>query len=294
MLFGIAVSLIVLLALVLFRPLWFMNGFASLQSGTRIRDLAYDLDPRHKSDLYIPRLVDSNKPIIVFIHGGAWDAGHKDDYAFVGKAFSEMGYITHIPNYRLFPQVKYPQFIKDVATAIRALPSQLRQAGIEIKSCFDIVLVGHSAGAHTATMLATQPDYLKNIPAEIKSVIGLAGPYDLPLDDPLVVGKFDGVELYEHKDLGHEHNQHEANPINLATPEAPPMLLIHGDKDVTVGPYHTERFSKRLNQIGVKYEVITYPHVDHRQLAGGLAKIFRFLNPVYGDIRDYLEKLNDH
>ena len=291
MLFEIAVGLIVLLALVLFRPLWFMNGFASFQSGTRIGDLAYDLDPRHKNDLYIPKTVDKNKPIIVFVHGGAWDAGHKNDYAFAGKAFSEMGYITQIPNYRLFPQAKYPQFIKDVATAIRALPSQLRVAGLKIEGSLNIVLVGHSAGAHTVAMLATQPDYLKNVPVEIKSIIGLAGPYDLPLDDPLVVGKFDGVELYEHKDLGHEHNQHEANPINLATSEAPPMLLIHGDKDVTVGPYHTQRFAKRLTELGVDHKVITYPHVDHRQLVGGLAKIFRFLNPVWRDIKAYLNTL---
>jgi acetyl esterase/lipase len=293
MLFEIAIGLIVLLALVLLRPLWFMNGAASFQSGTRIRNLTYDLDPRHKSDLYLPRVIDSNKPIVVFVHGGAWDAGHKNDYAFAGKAFSEMGYITQIPNYRLYPQAKYPQFIQDVATAIRALPSQLRQSGIEVENSLNIVLVGHSAGAHTVAMLATQPDYLKNVPVEIKSVIGLAGPYDLPLDDPLVVGKFDGVELYEHKDLGHEHNQHEANPINLATSEAPPMLLIHGDKDVTVGPYHTQRFSERLTEIGVKHEVITYSHVDHRQLVGGLAKIFRFLNPVFKDIRACLELLSD-
>ena len=290
MLFWIAVVLAVLLLAVFLRPLWFMNGFAHFQSGRRIKDLSYDLDPRHKSDLYLPSNIHPARPIVVFVHGGAWDSGHKNDYVFAGQAFTEMGYITSIPNYRLYPQIRFPHFIKDVATAIRALPSQLRQEGIEKSGPIDIVLIGHSAGAHTIAMLAAQSDYLKNIPVNIKAVVGLAGPYDLPLDDPLVVGKFDGVELYDHLDLGHDHNQHEANPINLVTQACPKMFLIHGEADITVGPYHTERFAQRLAELGVEHQVATYPKVNHRHLVGGLAKIFRFLNPVYSDINRYLSR----
>lgn len=291
MLFWLAVGILTLAVMVMIRPLWFMNGFARFQPGTRLGNLPYDLDPRHKCDLYLPKRVNEENPIVIFVHGGAWDSGHKNDYAFAGKAFSEMGYVTQVPNYRLYPQATFPHFIKDVATSIRALPAQLRQAGMHIEGEIDIVLVGHSAGAHTVAMLAAQPDYLKNIPVKVKGVIGLAGPYDLPLDDPLVVGKFDGVELYDHLDLGHEHNQHEANPINLITQSAPSMLLIHGEKDVTVGPYHTERFASRLSALGVDHTVITYSQVNHRHLVGGLAKIFRFLNPVYMDIKHYLAEL---
>jgi acetyl esterase/lipase len=297
MLLSIVIIFIIAVLLVWFKPLWVMNYCVATYHCQIIKDLPYADDLRHTQDLYIPKKSARDKPIVVFVHGGAWDDGHKNDYKFVGLAFSEMGYITAIPNYRLYPQVLFPHFIEDVARAIAHLPQRLTDQGIESNTPLKVILVGHSAGAHSAAMLVTKSEYLTVAGAqvEIKGFIGLAGPYDLPLDDDLVVGKFDGVTLHEksesHVDTGHVHNDHDANPINLAMHGMPPTLLIHGAKDDTVGPYHSERFSLRLTRLKVPHETLLYKNADHRHLIGALSIFARFLNPVYKDIERFLKSL---
>lgn len=293
---SVIIFLFLLIATVIFKPLWIMNYFAPRLHCKRIQNLPYDSDSRHTLDLYVPKHKKSDD-IIVFVHGGSWDTGNKNEYQFAGLALSELGYVTALPNYRLYPQVTFPQFIDDVAKAIASLPKHLALQGISQQHPLNIILIGHSAGAHTAAMLATDSSYLTKAKAQvkIKACIGLAGPYDLPLDDPLVVGKFDGVELHDiaeqQIDLGHEHNAHEANPINLATKDMPPMCLIHGDGDETVGPYHSERLAEMLSYLQVPHQYITYPKVDHRQLVGGISIFGRRLNPVFKDIQEYLRTL---
>ncbi|MFY0641767.1 MAG: alpha/beta hydrolase [Bermanella sp.] len=273
-----------------------MNYLAPRFHSSRIKDLSYAQDDRHTLDIYMPKHKKSDD-IIVFIHGGAWDTGNKNEYQFAGLAFNELGYITVVPNYRLYPQVQFPHFIEDIAKAVASIPSHLSSINRHQQTPLNIILIGHSAGAHTAAMLATQPSYLKNANANVhlKACIGLAGPYDLPLDDPLVIGKFDGVTLHDisenYIDLGHEHNAHEANPINLATVNTTKMYLIHGEADETVGPYHSQRFANMLKHLQVPHEYTTYPQVNHRHLVGGLSLFGRKLNPVFRDIKAYLARL---
>ncbi len=296
-LLSIAIICITVMLLAWFKPLWLMNYCVTAHHCQRIKNLPYADDPRHVQDLYIPKKLVRDKPIVVFIHGGAWDVGHKDDYKFVGLALSEMGYITAIPNYRLYPQVLFPHFIEDVARAIANLPQILNEQGIECSTPLNVVLVGHSAGAHSAAMLVSKNEYLHVAGAnvQIKGFVGLAGPYDLPLDDELVIGKFDGVRLHEKNehsiDTGHVDNRHDANPISFALADMPRTLLIHGAKDDTVAAYHTERFSRRLTQLNVPHEVLVYKNADHRNLIGALSVFARIINPVYKDIEGFLKSL---
>ncbi len=296
-LISIVMICIIMVLLVWFKPLWIMNNLVTTYHCKIIKDLPYADDLRQTQDIYIPKKSVRDKPIVVFIHGGAWDDGHKNDYKFVGLAFSEMGYITAIPNYRLYPQVLFPHFIEDVARAVANLPQTLIEQGIEFSAPLKVVLVGHSAGAHSAAMLVTKSEYLNTAGAqvEVQGFVGLAGPYDLPLDDELVVGKFDGIKLHEvneHQvDSGHVHNSHDANPINLAMSGMPPTLLIHGAKDETVGPYHTERFSRRLSHLNVSHKRLIYENSDHRHLIGALSVFARFINPVFKDIERFFKTL---
>lgn len=299
----LAFSCLLLLSLFMW-PLFFMNVKPSLKGVVCIPNIPYDHNPRHMLDVYMPKspVISSQsqatllqKPVLVFIHGGAWDFGDKCEYQFAGAALAELGHICVVPNYRLFPEVVFPHFIHDVAKAVDALPAILAEhvllAQPQSQSPIQpvqVVLIGHSAGAHTAAMLSCDKQYITNPLVQVIGCIGLAGPYDLPLDDPLVVGKFDGVQVHEvieqHVDAGHVHNQHDANPINLANEQNPPMVLIHGAQDATVGLYHSERFAKRLEQLNIPHRLIVYPKVDHRQIIGGVSWLFRFLNPVYRDI----------
>lgn len=241
------------------------------------KNVPYGDNPRQQLDIYTPTARTMKSAIIVFVHGGSWADGDKKQYLFVGQAFAEMGYLTVIPNYRLYPEVKFPDFIDDIALATSRLKDLLPE-----NKCPDphnIILVGHSAGAHTVAMLATDPKYLQRNKAEIKlqTWIGMAGPYNLPLDHPMVVDKFTTVK-----------NNTDANPVNLATADVAPALLLHGEKDETAYPKHTRELSERLQQLGVPVVTHIYPDTNHTKIVGGLAKNLRFLNPVYTDIENYL------
>lgn len=296
-LMALLVVLCTLAVLVVFKPLWVMNYLAMGRHCQRIKDIPYADDDRHTMDVYVPSAYSEDKPLVVFIHGGGWDEGHKDDYVFAGRAFSEMGYLTAIPNYRLYPQVQFPHFVEDVALAIASLSAQLTELGLKFRHPLPVVLVGHSAGAHSAAMLASRADYLVQAQAqvEIEGLVGLAGPYNLPLGDKLVVGKFDGVALREVSaqqiDSGQVDNGHDANPINLATDSMPKALLIHGAKDITVRLHHSESLGRRLQYLSVPCQNIVYEGTNHRHLVGALSFFGRFLNPVYKDIERFLKSL---
>lgn len=252
------------------------------------KNISYGEDPRQQLDIYTPTARPMKSAIVVFVHGGSWADGDKKHYLFVGQAFAEMGYLTVIPNYRLYPQVKFPDFIDDIALAIARLKDLLPQNTCPNER--NIILVGHSAGAHSVAMLATDPQYLQrnNIDTDagnngedprsiIATWVGLAGPYNLPLDHPMVVDKFTTVT-----------NNVDANPVNLATAAVPPALLLHGEEDETAYPKHTRELTARLQQLGVPVVTHFYPTTNHTKLVGGLAKNLRFLNPVYKDIESYL------
>lgn len=256
-----------------------INFLTPRSNFTLKNNLSYGKDPRQVLDVYTPENVRPKESLIVFVHGGSWASGSKDDYLFVGEAFTSLGYVTVIPNYRLYPQVKFPAFVEDIALALASL-KQILPAG----SCPDrqkIILVGHSAGGHIAAMLATAPGYLRqqNSNVRLEAFIGLAAPYDLPLDHPLVIDKFTTVT-----------NNMDANPVNLATSNMPPVLLFHGEKDTTAYPHHTLRFTRRLQELGVNVESHLYPETDHMELIGAISSRLRFLNPVYRDISVFLRK----
>lgn len=293
---------ILFIGIILFKPLWIMNYLLSPMGAMfagikRIKNLQYGQDVRQCMDVYLPIEYSADTPWAMFVHGGAWDTGHKNEYAFAGRALAELGFACAVPTYRLYPAVKYPHFIEDIAEAVRRLPSLLDEKSIESQGLrkHGFVMMGHSAGAHTGAMLSTHEQYLQESDTFIHQFIGMAGPYDLPLDDPLVVGKFDGVRVYDvsemREDYGHEHNAHEANPINWAHENMPPCLLIHGADDVTVGPYHSERFSRRLEQLKVKHDCIMLEEVNHRHLVGALCYGLRWLNPAYDMISDTLRTI---
>ncbi|MDJ0740123.1 MAG: alpha/beta hydrolase [Gammaproteobacteria bacterium] len=272
-------TLVALLGLTGCQPTFVLNQLTPRDDFVVQRDLVYGPDPRQRLDLYLPSTPSTNRAVVVFIHGGGWDSGDKDQYLFVGQAFASLGYVTAIPNYRLYPQVQFPAFIDDVALAVAALQRVPRADACTGQ--LQVILVGHSAGAHSAAMLATDQRYLARNRADVdvRALIGLAGPYDLPLDDPGVIGKFDN--------LAHTL---EANPVALASDATPQTLLIHGDADTIVGLHHTRRFQARLVQLGVPTTVRIYPGTNHTRVVGSLASALRFLNPARDDIAQFLER----
>jgi acetyl esterase/lipase len=256
-------------------PLSAINTLLPSDGGARqaARDVAYGDDPRQKLDIYVPDGANGASPVMMFIYGGGWDNGSKNDYSFVGQAFASRGFVTVVPDYRLVPQVRFPDFLHDCAQALRWVQDNIAALGGDVGR---VHLSGHSAGAYNAMMIALDRRYGARAgvrPSLVKSVSGLAGPYDfLPLDDDRTVAAF-----------GQTPRLSETQPINFAR-RGPRVFIATGDADTTVFPRNTYALGRKLKAAGARVEVKTYPGVGHPGILLALGKSFRGNAPALDDI----------
>jgi acetyl esterase/lipase len=253
-----------------------VNALVSREDFRLTVDQRYGADPRQTLDVYRPANDDgSPKPVVVFFYGGNWQSGVKADYLFVGEALASRGFIVVIPDYRVYPQVRYPDFLKDGAAAVSYT---LLHAAAWGGDPHRISIAGHSAGAYIVAMLALDPEFLGPDGARIARVVGLAGPYDfLPLTDPVLQTIF-----------GTEPDLTLTQPIHYVDGTAPPMLLVAGLDDKTVSPGNVTRLAARIRAAGGKVETRTYQRIGHITLLGAVAQPFRFLAPVLDDLIAFL------
>lgn len=248
-------------------------------NGYELQSLPYGDKNRQTMDIYHPKSRPHKTPIF-FVYGGAWTEGDKKDYKFIGQALSELGHPVIIPNYRLYPDVRFPTFIQDTAQAIRFTEENAQQLLDNPLKKF--ILMGHSAGAYNAALLATRPEYLgESLYQNMQALIALAGPYDLPLNDPDVKPVFAGATATTSNILQNTH-------ANM-----PPSLLLHGLADERVFPFHTERWQRVLREYENSVEVHLYPNVNHIDIVSGIAMPLRRLSPSFQDIQQFLEQLPD-
>jgi acetyl esterase/lipase len=188
----------------------------------------------------------------------------------VGRALAARGFLVAVPDYRLVPEVRFPVFLQDNAAAVRWLITNSSRYGGDSDR---IVLMGHSAGAYSAAMLSLDPRWLGSARRAIRGFVGLAGPYDfLPLDGPVTKAAF-----------GQEPRLGTTQPINFASADDPPALLLHGAKDTTVFARNSQRLQARLAQAGVDARIRIYPSVGHVGIVTALARPFRRQAPALDD-----------
>ena len=254
------------------------------RSGYRLQPgIAYGPDPRQKLDVYRPpegaRTGGKPPPIVVFFYGGTWTMGERADYRFVGEALAAHGAIAVVPDYRLSPGVRYPEFVRDCAHAVRWAFDHAAEIGGDTG---DIVLMGHSAGGYNAAMLALDARWLQEVglaPRQLSGWIGLAGPYDfLPIDnaDTQVAFRWPDTPA-------------DSQPLAHASSAAPRTLLIAADTDSVVNPRrNTFAMAEKLQAAGVDVTLRHYGRIDHVTLVGSLAAPLRWLAPVHGDVLAFL------
>ena len=260
-------------------PLTALNTLSPRDPAIRVaRDVVYGPSPRQRLDVYTPPRMTHAAPVLVFFYGGSWNSGRRRDYAFAGRALASRGFVTIVPDYRLYPQVRYPAFLRDGAEAIRWARDHAAQYGGDPNR---IVLAGHSAGAYNAVMLAMDGEFLRAAgvdPANIKAVAGLSGPYYfLPLDDPSTIATFG-----EYPDLP------ATQPAKYVTASSPPGFFAHGGADTLVKPSNSQRMSRALARVGVATEVKIYPGLSHADIVVALSRLFRGKAPVLDDMTAFL------
>jgi acetyl esterase/lipase len=243
------------------------------------RDFPYARGARHRLDICRPKSA-SAAPIVVFFYGGGWRSGRKEIYRFAARALARRGYVAVLPDYRVYPEVKYPDFVDDGARAVRWVKDNAARFGGDPGKIF---LMGHSAGAHIAAMLSVDGRWLQKVgmlpSSDIAGLIGIAGPYDfLPLRDGVYKTIFGG-------------NRPETQPITHVGPGAPASLLLTGGKDNIVDPGNSTRFAERLRAAGNDATVQIYPRIGHFAIVAALAPLLRWFAPVLRDTDAFIERV---
>lgn len=278
-LLSLAIGLPVLVGLAACSPLTVINALSPAGGSDVTPNLAYGDGPRNKLDIYRPKAGGAAAPVVVFFYGGNWTTGERGDYAFVGRALAARGIVTVVADYRLYPEVSYPTFLDDTAQAVAWTYREVARYGGDPQRLF---VMGHSAGAYNAAMMALDGRWLAKqgmTPQMLRGWIGLAGPYDfLPIENPQ-------ARLVFH----FPDTPADSQPYNHAVAGAPPALLIAARHDKLVDPVrNTGGLAYRLRTDGNQVSEDYFNVVNHETLVVTLAEPLRWLAPTLDDVAQFV------
>jgi acetyl esterase/lipase len=267
------------------------GGAKSLDTGDRllggsggvlvVEGARYGGGARQQLDIWAPAgtASDAGLPVVIFFYGGGWHSGARGDYGFAARALAGEGFIAVIPDYRLVPQGRWPDFLEDGAAAVAWVRANAARHGGDPDR---IALAGHSAGGYIAAMLALDGKWLRaagSDPSVIRGVATLAAPLDfLPLEKG---GSAD-------KAMGHVRPADSTQPIHFARGDAPPLWLATGDDDTVVRPRNSRNLHAAVMAAGGQAAVRRYPGMGHEGIVMALAHPFRARSSVMADMADFL------
>ncbi len=204
-------------------------------------------------DLYIP---DSDRPTpaILFIHGGAWSKGKREDMKYYAVYFAKLGYAAATASYRLSTEAAFPAAVQDVKSAMRWMRANAKQYNIDADR---IAASGNSAGGHLSMMLgySSSDGSLEGECGNLKfsskpqAVINFYGPVDLTGEDAVDNGSV--VQFMAGRIEDVKANYQQASPLTHITKDAPPTLIFHGTVDDVVNVSHGDRAAEKLKSVGV-------------------------------------------
>jgi len=260
-------------------PVATLNGLTTATGYVQHPALPYANGPRHALDLYQPLGRADPAPVVVFFYGGSWRSGERTDYRFAAAALAQQGLLVIVPDYRVYPEVTYPAFLQDAA---RAVTWTFRNAAHYGGDPHQVYVMGHSAGAYIAAMLAYDPRWRaaeQQRSEPLAGFIGLAGPYAfLPIVDPDIQPIFHWPATPP-----------ETQPLTHVTAHAPRTLLISAAHDTVVNPERNSvALADALQRAGVSVTLKRYAALNHATTLGALAWPLRGLAPVLEDIMTFI------
>jgi acetyl esterase/lipase len=236
--------------------------------GETLRNVTYctpDNSPQ-TMDAYFPE-AGGPWPVLVYVHGGAWMHGDKSEAGMFARLMTAQGYFVVSLNYRLYPAAQFPAMIQDVKCAIRSLRANAAQYNLDPNR---IGAVGVSAGGHLVGLLGTTDtsagwdvgEHLDQS-SRVQAVIAMAGVMDLSR-------KFPNADIEAMKRVGFgEYNVVEASPISHVTPDDPPFLLIHGDRDELVPVEQSQLMYDRLIEENIPAQLVVIKNAGHSLSSAG-------------------------
>lgn len=247
----------------------FINGLAHSVPRER-REIAYGKDSRNRMDWY--RLSSASfAPTVIFFYGGNWQSGTRSDYRFVADTLLTQGLDVIVPDYRLYPKVRFDAIRDD---ARRAVSKALELVPPEIP----VFLMGHSAGAQLAVLLTLDNDLLDDR-ERIAGCIGLAGPYDFfPFTEAKHWDLFAPPVYYP-----------KSQAVNYVRADAPPLYLLHGEADRRVRRGHSKSLMEKQLAAGGMAAREVYPDMGHIRIIVEFARVYRRRSKVVNDVKNFIE-----
>ena len=272
-----------------FSALAIVNGITSNGGVGVSKDILYGDEPLQDLDIYYPKplaqamktntTIKQEYPMVVFVHGGSWESGNKEEYAFVGQSLAQAGYVTAVINYRKAPEHVYPDYVEDTAQAIAWSYNNAKRFHANPER---FAVVGHSAGAFNAVAAIANEDFLKPYgikPTDISAVIGIAGPYSYDFR------KFSSVTAF-----AADATPDKVMPDRQIKGAQPPYLLLTAEKDKVVYATNTIKMTQALKAAGVAVQTSEIKGASHATSIGAMAPPLRWVNDVRAQVLSYLDK----
>ena len=217
--------------------------------------VSYGSDKEQYFLYYEPKKVKSDK-IIVWVHGGGWNAGNPKFFDYVGQCICDQGYRFVSLGYRLSPKYKYPCQIKDVCVAYSTAINYLKDNGV---STSKIIIAGPSAGAHLTSIMCYCRKVQKKYGVDVSNIIGFigsGGPYSFRDDQGLT------IKLLQNQLFKRGYNRRNGEPVALMSKNNIPMLLIQSKHDGLVEYACAEDFAQKAKELGNSCEL--YSIIDKK------------------------------
>jgi acetyl esterase/lipase len=252
-----------------------------LPAGARVdRDVVYGPHERNKLDVYRPA-GDGPWPLVIWVHGGAWQAGSKDGGGPALRLL-DRGYAVASVNYRLSQHAQFPAQIEDCKAAVRWLRANAQKYGLD-PNRFGVW--GASAGGHLVALLGTAGDVKDldgtggnlGVSSRVQAVCDWFGPSDFSkvVEQAIPGTRIDRTraDCPEAKLIGgriadYPDRVKRANPITYISKDDPPFLIVHGDQDTTVPVGQSRILHEALKAAGVDSTLVVIPGAGHGQGIG--------------------------
>ena len=270
-------------------PLAIVNGITSSGGVGVSKDILYGDEPSQDLDVYYPKplaqamktqsAITNSYPMVVFVHGGSWESGSKEQYAFVGQSLAQAGYVTAVINYRKAPDHVYPDYVKDAAQAIAW---SINNAVSLHADPARLAVMGHSAGAFNAVAAVANEDFLAPYgvkPTDIATVVGIAGPYSYDFR------KFSSASAF-----GANATPDQVMPDRQIKGAQPPYLLLTAEKDQMVHATNTTKMTQALQAAGVSVKTSEIKGASHATSIGAMAPPLSWINDVRAQVVTYLDE----
>ena len=197
-----------------------------------------------KLNIFVPKNSENKKlPVLLFVHGGNWNSGNKDQYGFFGRNFAKKDVITVIPAYTLSPKANVDQMTTEIAQAITWVQKNIGTYHGDEKNLF---VTGHSAGAQLVASAVLNPKF--KIPENSVAGIILNDGAGIDMKDYLEKYPPTAEDDYIATWSKNPDNWYQASPINFLDKNSPPFLIYVGTKTYPSITTANDHFLKKLNE----------------------------------------------